>query len=108
MSELEDMVEAVWLRQRPRVEARLHRVVAALQAGGADPDAAHEAHKLAGALGTYGRAGSDLAQQAERALLDGEVPGGLAGALLALVEQGALDRHEQAAGDEQHQRDAQR
>lgn len=107
-SDLGALVEAVWLRQRPRVEARLHAVVAALRTGAADEGAAHEAHRLAGALGTYGRPGSDLAREAERALTSGQVPPGLAAALLALVEQGALDRHEQAAGDEQQQGDAER
>lgn len=108
MSDLEDLVERVWQRQRPQVEERLHRVVSALRAGAVDPQAAVEAHKLAGALGTYGRPGSELAGRAERALR-GEGSGeGLAAALLALVEQGALDRQEQAAGDEQQQGDPQR
>lgn len=107
-ADLAALVEAMWRTKRDLVVDRLRSVVAALQQGAADPDAAADAHRLAGALGTYGRPGSELAQQAERALRSGEVPPGLADALLALVEQGALDGHQQAAGDHQQQGDAQR
>ncbi len=108
MNELEDLVEAVWQRQRPRVLGRLEVVVGALRAGVADQEAAREAHVLAGALGTYGRPGSSLLRRAELALTSGDVPSGLSAEVLALVEQGALDRHQQAPGDEQQQGDAQR
>ena len=101
------IVEAMWCAQRDRIVARLLRVVNALEAGVADPTSASDAHRLAGALGTYGRPGSELSREAERALLSGQVEPGLAAALLALVEQGALDGQQQTAGDEQQQRDAQ-
>lgn len=69
---LAQVVEQVWQRNRERVLARLARTEVALRdlAGGvpADAGAAQDAHVLAGALGTYGRPGSELLKLAELAL----------------------------------------
>jgi hypothetical protein len=67
-----DVVEAMWQRNRARLLARLDRVEAALRAQSpaapVDTAAAEDAHVLAGALGTYGRPGSELLKQVELAL----------------------------------------
>ena len=66
-------VEQMWAKHRTRVLGRLEIVCSALEdlAARRQPDrdpAAHEAHILAGALGMYGRPGSELLREVELAL----------------------------------------
>jgi hypothetical protein len=67
--ELRALLEATWSRNLVRVLGRLDRVAAALDRLTDDGDVTAEdvadAHTLAGALGTYGRPGSDLLRRAE-------------------------------------------
>ena len=77
------LLAQMWERFRPLAQERLaalDRLVTALPAPSDDvrADAAAAAHKLAGSLGTYGRAGSDDARSLELLLKRGgdlaEVP----------------------------------
>jgi HPt (histidine-containing phosphotransfer) domain-containing protein len=73
---LDDALRELWLRARPRVEARidvLEDAAAALAADGLDPElqdrARTQAHQLAGLLGTLGLpAASPVARRAEHLL----------------------------------------
>ena len=99
---LDAAIAALWGDAQPRALARvetLEAAVAALRDGtlGADAadEATREAHKLAGALGTFGMpAGTRHARAVERRLAAGAAPGAveqLAGevaALRAVVEAG--------------------
>jgi HPt (histidine-containing phosphotransfer) domain-containing protein len=75
-------IAALWREAQPRMLARvdvLERACAALRAGGLPPDAAdharREAHKLAGALGTFGMPdGTDHARTVEHRLEAGARP----------------------------------
>lgn len=76
---LDAAIAALWHDAQPRALARvevLEAAVAALGGGGLEPDdaaeATREAHKLAGALGTFGiPAGSETARAIEQRLADG-------------------------------------
>lgn len=75
---LDAVLARMWEGFRPLAASRvdaLETYVSALQAGTADDglraDAASAAHKLAGALGSYGRGGSDEAARLETLLGDG-------------------------------------
>ncbi len=87
-------LDRLWQRNGPELRVRAERVLAALAApdgSGADRAAAvSDAHVLAGALGTYGRPGSELFATAE-ALLGGEVGGAPGGAERAARAQLADD-----------------
>ncbi len=68
-------LDRLWSANRATILARGEIVLAALEAGAAaEPPvcqaAAREAHVLAGALGTYGRPGSELFAEVERALAE--------------------------------------
>jgi len=71
-------LDALWLKYLPTLRARLDSIQGALDAMKrgdlTDPErerAAHDAHKLAGSLGTFGILnGSEVAQRLERLLLD--------------------------------------
>ena len=71
-------LDALWLKYLPTLRARLDSIQGALDAMKrgdlTDPErerAAHDAHKLAGSLGTFGILnGSEAAQELERRLLD--------------------------------------
>jgi HPt (histidine-containing phosphotransfer) domain-containing protein len=75
-SDLEAVIAALWRDAQPRVLERVRTVedaVAALRAGTLGTEhaehARREAHKLAGALGTFGMpAGTDRARDVERCL----------------------------------------
>lgn len=77
--EMAAVVARVWARVRPTALERLDRVIAAVDAltgdeldQGGRRAAIEDAHKLTGALGTYGHPdGSDIARRAERVLEDG-------------------------------------
>jgi HPt (histidine-containing phosphotransfer) domain-containing protein len=99
---LDAAIAALWRDAQPRALARvdvLEAAVAALAAGGIDApvsdEATREAHKLAGALGTFGMpAGTTHARAIELRLAGGAVPAdapelaeGVA-ALRAIVEAG--------------------
>jgi HPt (histidine-containing phosphotransfer) domain-containing protein len=81
--DLEATIAALWHDARPRVLARVEVVetaLAALRSGGLDPalaaEARREAHKLAGALGTFGMPnGTAAARAVERRLEAGVGPG---------------------------------
>ena len=81
--EMAAVVARVWERMRPTAVERLDRVIAAVRALAEDalsPEersaAIGDAHKLTGALGTYGHPdGSEIARRAERALEDGAPTG---------------------------------
>lgn len=69
-------LDRLWQANRATLLARGEVVLAALEAVAADlpadrAAAARDAHVLAGALGTYGRPGSELFAEAERVLADG-------------------------------------
>lgn len=88
-AEVAALLEQLWQDNRGVLLGRLDVVLAALEAraagqAGAQQDAARQAHSLAGALGTYGRPGSPLMRQAEKAL-DSE--GGDAGSAADLAAQ---------------------
>jgi chemotaxis protein histidine kinase CheA len=99
---LDAAIAALWGDARPRALGRvavLEGAVTALRDGALDDDAAdeatREAHKLAGALGTFGMpAGSARARAIERTLAAGAGPGDAAelaegvAALRAIVEAG--------------------
>jgi HPt (histidine-containing phosphotransfer) domain-containing protein len=99
---LDAAIAALWHDAQPRALGRvevLEAAVAALASGALDPDAAaeatREAHKLAGALGTFGMpAGSERARAIEQRLAAGATTSdapALAGdvaALRAIVEAG--------------------
>lgn len=78
MSGLDDVLARMWAGfadlARSRVDA-LEAYARAYAAGDDDPalraEARSAAHKLAGALGSYGRAGSDEASQLDLLLRDG-------------------------------------
>jgi HPt (histidine-containing phosphotransfer) domain-containing protein len=80
--DLEATIAALWRDAQPRVMARVEVVeaaLAALRSGGLDAELAdearREAHKLAGALGTFGMpGGTDLARTVERRLEAGLCP----------------------------------
>jgi HPt (histidine-containing phosphotransfer) domain-containing protein len=80
---LDAAIAALWRDARPRALGRvetLEGAVGALGAGRLDPDAAaeatREAHKLAGALGTFGMPeGTRHARALERRLGEGAGPG---------------------------------
>jgi Hpt domain-containing protein len=81
-SDLEATIAAIWRDARPRILERVRTIevaVAALRAGTLDTEqtghARSEAHKLAGALGTFGMPeGSDRARDVERGLETGPGP----------------------------------
>jgi HPt (histidine-containing phosphotransfer) domain-containing protein len=81
-TDLEATISALWRDARPRVIERvatLEEALAALRAGTLDADLAdrarREAHKLAGALGTFGMPlGTDRARDVERGLAAGAGP----------------------------------
>lgn len=81
-------LDRLWRTNGPELRARAERVRAALtDSGGATGDqagAVRDAHVLAGALGTYGRPGSELFATAE-ALLARELPDDDPGARVALA-----------------------
>ena len=99
---LDAAIAALWRDAQPRALARvvvLEGAVAALGAGGLDEatglEAAGEAHKLAGALGTFGMPkGTDEARAVEQRFAEGAAPGDAAtlgehvAALRAIVEAG--------------------
>jgi HPt (histidine-containing phosphotransfer) domain-containing protein len=99
---LEAAIAALWADARDRALERVAVVeaaVAALGAGTLDPEAAadatSEAHKLAGALGTFGMpAGTTHARAIERALAAGATPDEAP----ALAEEAAALRAVVAAG----------
>ena len=74
--ELNERMRKLWQKFRPIMLTRLQKIEEAITAlhSGALPDrirvqAVHEAHKLAGSLGTFGmQAGSVAAQEIERLL----------------------------------------
>lgn len=76
--DLEATIAALWRDAQPRVLERVEVVeaaLAALRAGGLDEELADEAHKPAGALGTFGMpGGTDLARTVERRLAAGLGP----------------------------------
>jgi HPt (histidine-containing phosphotransfer) domain-containing protein len=80
--DLEATIAALWRDAQPRVLERVEVVeaaLAALRAGGLDEELAdearREAHKPAGALGTFGMpGGTDLARTVERRLAAGLGP----------------------------------
>ena len=79
-------LDRLWRTNGPELRARAERVLAALADPGGDrADAVRDAHVLAGALGTYGRAGSELFAAAE-ALLEREPAGDHAAACRALAD----------------------
>jgi HPt (histidine-containing phosphotransfer) domain-containing protein len=101
-SRLDAAIAALWRDAQPRALTRVATIEAAIGAlaeGSVDSelaaDAIREAHKLAGALGTFGMpAGTDRARAIERRLEDGAttddapVLGAEAQALRAIVEAG--------------------
>jgi HPt (histidine-containing phosphotransfer) domain-containing protein len=74
--ELKQKMQVLWQKYLPEMNARLgtvHSAIETLSRGKLSNDlrnaAAHEAHKLAGSLGTFGlRGGSDIALEIERSL----------------------------------------
>ena len=91
MSELDDKLAELWLRNRPVVEERLATLKGALTAVGAGglseaqrKEAQSAAHKLAGALGMYGYdEGTRIARELEELLESARPDGARFGALLA-------------------------
>lgn len=72
-------VERLWARFRPLVLTRVELVQQYLDGDGTRAEARAAAHKLAGALGSYGRAeGSSAARRIEE-MLEGDGPRPLAG-----------------------------
>lgn len=67
------LVERLWISNRPRMQRRFLDVLEVLDALACEDEAdvqlgARDAHVLAGALGTYGRPGSDLMKYVEQSL----------------------------------------
>jgi HPt (histidine-containing phosphotransfer) domain-containing protein len=81
--DLDATIASLWRDARPRALGRVavvEEALAALRAGRLDPALAEqargEAHKLAGALGTFGMPlGTDRARAVERRLAAGAAPG---------------------------------
>jgi HPt (histidine-containing phosphotransfer) domain-containing protein len=79
---MREMLAGIWERHRPEMEQRLAvltRASETLDERELTPqertDAVYAAHKLAGALGTFGRSeGSDIARSLERSLESGVSP----------------------------------
>lgn len=81
-------LDRLWRTNGPELRARAERVLSALSSPELEAldraDAVRDAHVLAGALGTYGRPGSELFAAAE-ALLDGGPEGAEPAARVALA-----------------------
>lgn len=80
-------LDRLWQTNGPELRARAERVLSALSSpeAVAGEDVVRDAHVLAGALGTYGRPGSELFTMAE-GLLEAGRDGGDPGARAALAE----------------------
>lgn len=66
-------LDRLWQTNGPELRARAERVLAALTGEPSDREGAvRDAHVLAGALGTYGRPGSEVFAAAEVALTGGD------------------------------------
>lgn len=80
--EMREMLAGIWERHKPEMDERLAVLERASQVLGERDltpqersDAVYAAHKLAGALGTFGRAeGSEIARLLERCLEGGGTP----------------------------------